>query len=259
MRLRNNENDNINQQRTFLTAQWKDLAMINYELDPSVLSYHVPFGTELDFWNGKTFLSVVGFLFLNTRVMGIPIPLHTNFEEVNLRFYVRRKGREGWRRGVVFIREIVPKWAIATIARLSYNEKYISLSMRHSIEEGEERVVQYGWMWKKNWNSIRVKTVGPPKLAEAGSLEEFITEHYWGYSTKKDGGTLEYAVEHPKWQVWNTLVAALDCDVRGLYGSEFVPALRSTPSSAFLAEGSDIRVFKPNEISPTGETSSHLR
>jgi hypothetical protein len=104
-------------------------------------------------------------------------------------------------------------------------------------------------MWKKKWNSIRVRTVGLPKLADAGSQEEFITEHYWGYSSKKDGGTLEYSVEHPRWQVWNTAEAVLDCDVKNLYGTEFVPALRSTPSSAFLAEGSDIRVFKPTLIS----------
>src|SRR5262245_13749214 len=246
---------NADGRKAFLTADWKNLAMLNYEIDPDVLISHVPPRTELDFWNGKTFLSVVGFAFLNTRVMGVPIPLHTNFEEVNLRFYVRRKAADGWRRGVVFIREIVPKWAIATIARLSYNEKYISLAMRHSIEEGEERIVQYGWMWKKNWNSIRLKTTGSPKFAEAGSQEEFITEHYWGYTARKDWETLEYAVEHPRWQVWNTSQAVFDCDVKGLYGSEFVPALRSTPSSAFLANGSGIRVFRPSEISNASEKS----
>src|SRR5262245_20887686 len=111
--------------RDFLTADWRYLVMINYEVDPEILHPYIPGGTELDQWQGRTFVSVVGFLFLRTRVLGLTIPFHHNFEEVNLRFYVRRRAIEGWRRGVVFIREIVPRWAIAAVAREFYNENYV--------------------------------------------------------------------------------------------------------------------------------------
>src|SRR6185503_10439864 len=105
------------------TAHWRFLMMLNYEVDPSVLHPLVPRGTELDTWHGRTYASVVGFLFLDTRVLGLAIPFHRDFEEVNLRFYVRRREAEAWRRGVVFIKEIVPRWAIATVARVAYNER----------------------------------------------------------------------------------------------------------------------------------------
>src|SRR3954468_20670393 len=120
--------------RIFLAAEWRYLAMLNYQVDPAILHPHLPRGTELDIWNGRHYISLVGFRFLNTRVLGVPIPFHRNFEEVNLRFYVRRKGPEGWRRGVVFIAEIVPRFAIAAVARLFYNENYVALPTRHKLD-----------------------------------------------------------------------------------------------------------------------------
>src|SRR5713101_1040010 len=120
--------------RSFLTAEWRDLAMLNFEVDPTVLRPLVPAGTELDDWRSRTFVSVVGFLFLNTRVLGIPIPFHRDFEEVNLRFYVRRKMSDGWRRAVVFVKELVPRAAIALTARMVYGENYVALPMNHRIE-----------------------------------------------------------------------------------------------------------------------------
>jgi uncharacterized protein YqjF (DUF2071 family) len=231
----------------FLSAEWRYLAMLNYEIDPAVLLPYVPRGTELDTWNGKTFVSVVGFLFLKTRVLGIPIPFHTDFEEVNLRFYVRRRSEDGWRRGVVFVKEIVPKMAIATVARLVYNENYVALPMRHTLERtasatGVDVLAEYGWRLGEQWDYLRVKTHGQPEPLISGSEEEFITEHYWGYAAQKDGGGVEYRVEHPSWRVWQVSEYELSCDVSRLYGDAFVGALQTQPSSAFLAEGSRVVV-----------------
>ena len=108
--------------------------MLNYVVDPRLIMPLVPAETEIDFENGETFLSVVGFLFLDTRLLGLPIPLHRDFEEVNLRFYVRRKSADTWRRGVVFIRELVPRRAIALVARTFYGENYVAVPMKHEIE-----------------------------------------------------------------------------------------------------------------------------
>ena len=230
----------------FLTAEWRHLAMLNYEIDPAYLLSFVPDGTELDSWNGKTFISVVGFLFVNTKMRGVAIPFHTDFEEVNLRFYVRRLGDEGWRRGVVFIKEIVPKPAIAAVARLVYNENYIALPMRHVITAASFSPpalgVEYSWRFKNRWNCLQVKTKGSLQPIAAGSEEEFITEHYWGYARQKDGGCMEYQVEHPPWRVWQVSDCVLDCDAAGLYGETFAESLQGTPSSAFLAEGSPVVV-----------------
>jgi uncharacterized protein YqjF (DUF2071 family) len=227
--------------KVFLTAEWRQLAMLNYEIEPSLLAPFVPRGTELDCWNGKTFVSMVGFRFLKTRVLGVPIPFHRDFEEVNLRFYVRRKADDGWRRGVVFIKEIVPRAAIAFIARKFYNEPYIALPMAHRVEAG---AAEYSWHFNGRSNSLKVVTRGEPQELRVGSEAEFITEHYWGYTAQRDGSTLEYRVEHPRWCVWDVQEAELDCDAAGLYGKQFATALSAKPSSAFLAEGSPVSVSK---------------
>ena len=135
--------------RAFLTAEWRNLVMVNHVVEPSLLRRLVPAGTELDTWNGQTYVSLVGFLFANTRLLGVPVPWHRTFEEVNLRFYVRRAESSGIRRGVTFIRELVPRRAIAWTARLIYNEPYVALSMRHRFgpmrADGVPEQVQYQW------------------------------------------------------------------------------------------------------------------
>lgn len=228
----------------FLTAEWRDLVMLNYPIEPSILAPHVPRGTELDEWGGRTFISLVAFSFLDTRVKGVAVPFHRDFEEINLRFYVRFKGPEGWRRGVVFVREVVPRRAIASIARWLYNENYVACPTRSDRQQAADgsRILEYGWSHKGNWLTIGATHSGSPSLPEKGSEEEFITEHYWGYTSQRDGGTVEYRVEHPQWNVWPASDHVASGDFADFYGSEFAEALRSTPSSAFVADGSAVTV-----------------
>lgn len=239
----------------FLTAEWRHLAMLNYEIDPAALRSRVPRGTELDSWNGRTLVSMVGFLFLDTRVLGIPVPFHRNFEEVNLRFYVRRKAEDGWRRGVVFVREIVPRWAIAAVARLCYGERYAAMPMRHEldlpkgVEPGDIRA-NYAWHDHGRWSHLSLRTTGHAAVPPRGSEEEYITEHYWGYAGQPSGGTVEYRVEHPQWRVWRASEAALSCDPSSLYGPEFALSLGGQPCSAFLAEGSAVTVHRGVALLP---------
>ena len=229
----------------FLTAKWRSLAMLNYEIDAAILKPFVPFGTELDEWNGKTFVSVIGFLFLDTRILRVPIPFHTNFEEVNLRFYVRRKSADGWRRGVTFLREIVPRRAIAIVANTLYNERYIALSMKNRVDlESQSGSAEYSWRFRKQWNHLRIETEGDWQEIQDGSPEEFITEHYWGYAAQRDGGCMEYQVEHPRWRVKPTTKSQLSCDVAAIYGAEYSPFLSVAPASAFVAEGSPVTVYR---------------
>lgn len=229
----------------FLTAQWRSLVMLNYEIDPAVLQPLAPRGTELDFWRGKTFVSVVGFLFTDTRLRGVPIPLHTHFPEVNLRFYVRRKTENGWRRGVTFVREIVPRRAIALVANTFYNERYLALPMRHDVDlESNAGHAEYSWRWKSKWNFVRAQTDSDWSELQSDSIEEFISEHYWGYAMQRDGGTLEYEVAHPRWRVQLAAHAELNADVREIYGADFAPCLSRTPTSACIADGSAVAVHK---------------
>jgi uncharacterized protein len=230
------------QQRTFLTAEWKNLAMLNYVVDPDLLRAFVPVGTELDEHQGRTFISLIGFEFNKTRMLGRAVPFHQSFEEVNLRFYVRR----GSRRGVVFIRELVPKIAVTVLARVAYGERYSCVPMRHSIEQGPEAdqfQAEYAWGPRQHRCAISFTARGTGYLPAAGSLSEFITEHYWGYAVR-GGSTVEYQVEHPQWVVRDANSARLSGDAARYYGSDFGEVLARTPDSAFFAVGSAVTVFQ---------------
>lgn len=229
--------------RPFLTARWVHLAMLNYEVDPQILRALVPKGTELDFWNGRCFVSVVGFQFLDTRILGFAVPLHRDFEEVNLRFYVRRAAGGEVRRGVVFIKEIVPRRALAWVANTVYNEKYVALPMRSDDRlVTESRSVAYCWRYDGTWCRLAATVDGESHLPGESSEQSFITEHYWGYTRQRDGSTLEYQVEHPRWNVWNARHSELAGDVAALYGADLGVHLAGSASSCFVADGSEVLV-----------------
>jgi uncharacterized protein len=236
--------------RVFLSAEWRDLVMLNYEIDPSLLTRHVPPATLLDSFKGRTYVSLVGFRFCRTKLLGhFSIPFHADFDEVNLRFYVRRKEAADDRRGVVFIAEVVPRRAIATTARLLYSENYTRLPMRHHIETGEfGKTTEYHWRVDGHWCKLSAQTAGLPTRPREGSLEQFITEHYWGYSAQRSGGCIEYHVCHAPWDVWTTTTAGFEGGASALYGRELGAVLQRHPDCAFVADGSPVVVFKGSRI-----------
>lgn len=234
--------------RPFLSAYWRNLVMLNYEVDPCVLVPWIPPSVELDTWQGKTLVSVVGFEFLDTRVLGMAIPGYRDFNEVNLRFYVRRKVIGDWRRGVVFVKELVPRRAIAYVARLLYGERYTAARMNGAVWHGRcggetpdwTTFIRYWWRVKGAYEGLFAEVRGEATPVVSGSEAAFITDHGWGYSVR-GGTTLEYQVEHPPWRVWETCEVKLDCDVGRLYGEPFREYLQE-PYSAFVAEGSTVLV-----------------
>jgi uncharacterized protein YqjF (DUF2071 family) len=234
---------------SFLKAEWRKLAIANYSVDEKLLHKYLPAGTELDLWNGKCFVSLVGFMFVNTKLLGIKIPFHTNFEEVNLRFYVKRFENGEWKRGVVFIKEIVPKSALTFVANTIYNENYETMPMSHLWKiEQEGQVVEYKWRHKAKWNSFKVLASLDKFNIEANSETEFITEHYWGYAKVNEKRSNEYEVTHPKWEVYNVKDYEIDVDFNLVYGEEFVLLNDIKPDSVMLAEGSEITVENKRSI-----------
>ncbi|MFT4611982.1 MAG: hypothetical protein ACJA1H_001712 [Glaciecola sp.] len=229
---------------TFLKAYWKNLILINYEVDPKLLEPYVPLGTELDSYNGKCFVSVVGFLFMDTIVLGIKLPYHINFEEVNLRFYVQRNGE----RGVVFIKEIVPKPLITLVANSLYHEHYFTAKMKHKwLEDENSKTFEYQWKLKDKWQSISVETEIEFSSIPENSEEQFITEHYFGY-TKHKTKTFEYEVVHPSWRQLKVNNYTIDIDFEANYGSQFRHLKDLKPTSVILAEGSTALVRNKKTI-----------
>lgn len=246
--------------RAFLTAELRDVIMLSYEVSPALISRLFPSGTELDQWQGKNFISLVALRFLNMKVLGVPVPFHRDFDQINLRFYVLRRDGSGLRRGVVFIREIVPRWAVATIARLLYNEPYVTRSTAHrNKREGPALQARYAWAGRHDRGQLSISVSGNPELPAEGSLEQFIAQRYWGYSVQRDGGCLEYRVQHPPWRVWRAHDAKFEGEVGELYGRELAAIVANRPASAFLAEGSGITVFRGRRYAASsGSLDYHL-
>ena len=232
--------------------------MMNYEVDPTVLQQHLPPYTTVDLFEGKALVSVVGFLFNNTKVFGIRWPFHTNFEEVNLRYYLKHFDGDKWKRGVGFVSEIVPSPIVAIIANTLYNEHYSTAKMNHKIiTTADDLSVTYNWKTKQTgWNSLCVKAGNNAEPITSGSEEEFIFEHYFGYNGLNKLTTIEYGVEHPRWQIYPIKSFQLQCDVANLYGPEFVPFIENvTPHSVFFAKGSDVVIRKPVYIKSPNKLS----
>jgi uncharacterized protein len=236
--------------RTFLTAEWRYLAMLNYEVDPEVLRRYIPKGTELDDFGGRHFVSLVAFLFLDTHVLTLPAFFHQNFEEVNLRFYVRRIVESESRAGVVFIRELVPLPLVAEIAKLTYNEPYRTVPIQHTIVEtnGELQSVEYMFGAGRDQCRVAVHADGPAQAMASGSTEEFLSERGWGYTRQRDGGTIEYRVEHARWNVWPDARCELEGPLGEFYAEPFPSILSGAPSSVFIADGSAVAVHLPERI-----------
>lgn len=232
----------------FLTADWLKLAMFNYEVDPGVLKTYIPPKTELDLFNGTCYISLIGFRFWNTHVKKLAIPFHTHFEEINLRFYVRCHQGGEWKRGVAFIKEIVPKVAITFIANVFYDENYESMPTSSTLIETNETItVKYQW-GRKLSNNITVIANNTSLPIKEQSEEEFITEHYWGYAKAKNNTTNEYQVEHPRWNIYPVKEYSINCDFEKLYGPPFSILQQAKPLSVLLAEGSAIKIFPGKKI-----------
>ncbi|MCG9794009.1 DUF2071 domain-containing protein [Flavobacterium algicola] len=232
-----------------MKAEWKNLILINYEIDQELLKNYLPKGTEIELYNGKCYVSLVGFMFNNVKILGVKIPFHVNFEEVNLRFYVKRFEDGKWKRGVVFIKEIVPKPALTFVANTVYKEHYQTLPMIHSVTQNDQSI-NYAYEWKTNgkWNSILIEAEKTAVDIAIDSEAEFITEHYYGYTKITETKTFEYEVKHPRWQQQKVINHKIDVDFKTTYGSEFDFLKNSSPTSIIFAIGSDISVENKREI-----------
>jgi uncharacterized protein YqjF (DUF2071 family) len=235
---------------TFLTADWRYLAMLNYEVDPAILGPYVPKATQLDTYDGHHFISLVGFLFLDTHVLSLPAFFHQNFEEVNLRFYAWRNVGGERRAGVVFLREMVARPLVAEMAKLTYNEPYRTVPTQHTVLEtsGELQSVEYQFGGPGDTCRLTVHVESPLEALAEGSPEEFLSHRQWGFTRQRDGGTIEYRVEHPRWNLWRNARWELDGPLREFYDEPFASILSKGPSSAFIAEGSPVAVHLPERI-----------
>jgi uncharacterized protein len=227
----------------FLKANWENIIMVNYEIDPKVLLPFLPNGVELDLYQGKAYISLVGFMFKNTKLFNIPIPKLGTFEEINLRFYVIRKEGNQTKRGVVFINETIPYRIVAWMANALYKEHYTVVPTKHNINKSDiSQKVTFEWMVNKKWNSIYVENTIASHQMEQHSLEKFIYEHYYGYTKINDSKTEEYRLQHPSWKVHDVTDYQIECDFEAMYGKAFSCLNHTEPAAVFIAEGSAVAI-----------------
>lgn len=226
----------------FLRARWENLIMANYEIDPSVLQPSLPYGVEIDTYRSKAYISLVGFLFRETRLFNVSVPFLGTFEEINLRFYVVRKMGAETRRGVVFVNETVPFRPVVIVANWLYKEHYVAVPTQHEWKISDRsKEIAYGWQCKNECFQIKAIATNQAEPT-VGSIEEYIFEHYYGYTELNDNRSVEYRVEHPRWQVNKVKEFEIKCDFAKMYGSAFGILNGAEPSSVIMAEGSAISV-----------------
>ena len=228
---------------TFLKANWENIIMANYAIDPEILAPYLPKGVSLDLFNGKAYVSLVGFMFKKTKLFNIPIPFFGTFEEINLRFYVQRKENGITKRGVVFINETIPYRIVAWMANKLYNEHYTVVPTRHSIvENSDSKKIKFDWLLNKKWNSIYVEASNDSHKMKNDTLEKFIYEHYFGYTKIDENNTEEYRLKHPSWKINTVLNTKIECDFKAMYGESFSILNDTKPKSVFIAEGSSVEI-----------------
>jgi uncharacterized protein YqjF (DUF2071 family) len=240
----------------FLKANWENIIMANYEIDPEILYPFLPKGVSLDLYNGKAYVSLVGFMFKKTKLFTIPIPWFGTFEEINLRFYVIRKEGNQTKRGVVFINETIPYKIVAWMANKLYKEHYTVVPTKHSIDSKElNQQINFEWLLNKKWNSIYVNATNKSRHIKNNSFEKFIYEHYYGYTKTGINKTEEYRLQHPSWKVNEVLDYQIDCDFGAMYGKSFSSLTHKKPEAVFLAEGSSVKIeWKRHQLNLENES-----
>jgi uncharacterized protein len=227
----------------FLKANWEHIIMANYEIDPKILLPFLPKGVELDLFNGKCYISLVGFMFKNTKLFSVPIPFLGTFEEINLRFYVKRTEENNTKRGVVFINETIPYPIVAWVANKLYKEHYTVVPTKHYFEKNADvQKIKFDWQVNNNWNTIYVEAKNEANTMLTNSLEKFIYEHYFGYTKVSESKTEEYKLQHPSWKTHQVLDYKIDCDFEAMYGKSFSVLNQTNPEAVFIAEGSSVGV-----------------
>ncbi|WP_293871734.1 DUF2071 domain-containing protein [Flavobacterium sp.] len=241
----------------FLKANWENIIMANYEIESEILIPFLPKGVALDLYNGKAYISLVGFMFKNTKLFNIPIPLLGTFEEINLRFYVTRKEGNQTKRGVVFINETIPYKLVAWMANKLYKEHYTVVPTKNDIRSNAtNQEIEFGWLLNKKWNSIFVEAEIKSEKMKVNSLEQFIYEHYYGYTKIDEQTTEEYQLQHPSWKVHEVVNYKIDCDFKAMYGEPFWVLNHTKPTAVFIAEGSKVAVnWKRTKLNFSSERS----
>ncbi len=226
--------------RPFLTARWRRLILAQYETDPALLRRRLPDGLELDRWQGRVYVSVVAFEFLDTRVRGFRVPGCVDFPEINLRFYVT----DGERRGVCFVRELVPSRLTSLVARMVYNEPYARASMVVSTAESDEELhIEHRFRFGGLEHRIAAQVEAQRTVPTEDSLEHHFKEHEWGFGRTRRGTPTRYRVEHPTWATHRVRTASIKIDSGTLYGREWAWLGDARPDSVVVADGSEIAVY----------------
>ncbi|WP_424494544.1 YqjF family protein [Salinimicrobium sp. GXAS 041] len=234
---------------SLLTAEWKNLVFANYTVPPQLIEKYLPAHTKPDFYNGKCYLSLVGFQFKNVKVANLKIPFNNDFEEINLRFYVKRFDGAKWRKGVIFISQIADKAALNTLANVLFQENYQKLVTKQHISEDDTSInARYSWRFKDEWQHLEAKSGIVASPFQENSEEEFLMDRPWGYGKRNNEETNEYKVSHPDWPIFEVEEYSVKVDFSLLFGPEFNILSSATPKSVILAEGSTVSMEEMNTI-----------
>ena len=239
--------------KTLYAAEWREIVVINFEIDPKLLRNFIPPKTELDFFNETSFVTLMARACKNVKPYGWPIVFAKSIDQILLRFYVKRKVGDTWRRGVCLIRDYLPKRKASFFLNWMFKHSFTQVPIKRTSSNFESGLptqlptVEYQWTTGDYVNHIKVNARSQMRQQEQETKESFVLDHHYGY-TVKEGKTYEYYVEYSPWAMWDAQSGSFDCDTENVFGRPFVRALKQRPASVFLARGSDVIIYRPTEI-----------
>lgn len=235
-------------------AEWREIVVISFEIDPKILRSYVPPKTEIDSFEGATFVSLMARVCKNVKPYGWPIVFAKSVEQVQLRFYVKRQTAEGYRRGVCLIRDYVPSKKVSLFLNWMFKHRFNQVRIQRESKNFDKALpdampeVEYRWETGDVWNHVKVKARSEMRKQEKETKESFVLDHHFGY-TVREGKTYEFFVEYNPWALWDAKSGSFECDTEQVFGRHFVRALKQRPASVFLARGSEVIIHKPTLIS----------
>jgi uncharacterized protein len=246
---------NLNGRRPFLTANWRNLVLVNFVVPADLLEPRLPPGCVLDrvpHSPDTHLLSVVAMHFDNTRVWGVPVPFAQRFDEVNLRFYAR----QGDRHGSVFLRQYVPSRTILYGARWTYNQPYELARIQHVVaESGDHLEIRTRFERGRYTGAVSLRAERGAITPPVDSLEHFLKERYWGFDSDRRGRVFRYPVWHPVWRTHPVIDVDIDFDPGVLLGGDWRDVdWTAAYHSALFAEGSLSAIY-PAERVAANQTS----
>jgi uncharacterized protein len=226
-----------------MRMRWRHLLFAHWPIDVDALRPLVPTALEIDTFDGRAYIGIVPFQMEDVAPRGLPaIPGVRAFPEVNVRTYVRHAGVDG----VVFLSLDAGDRLAVEGARRGFHLPYFHASM--SIERHGDRVhfrsERHDRRGRPASIDVRYGPIGPTALADAGSLEDWLTARYRLFAVDGRGRLTRTEIRHAPWPLRAAKAEFIEETLAAAQGLR----LPDEPPHLLFADRIDVRAWWPRRV-----------